>query len=91
MVQKYDGGKSWYTMGGANAYEYSLPLFMDHILGGIQYAAGATVNLSNQNPIVSLTSPLNGSTYTSFATITLSANASDTDGTISKVDFLKMG
>lgn len=30
--KKYDGGKSWYTMGGANAYEYSLPLFMDHIL-----------------------------------------------------------
>lgn len=89
--KKYDGGKSWYTMGGANVYEYGLPLFMDHILGGIQYAAGATVNTTNQNPTVLLTSPINGATYTSLASVALTANASDQDGVITKVDFLKDG
>src|SRR3989338_8405419 len=42
---------------------------------------------TNQNPTVSLTSPTNSTTYTAPATITLSANASDSDGTITKVEF----
>ncbi|MBI3416778.1 MAG: tandem-95 repeat protein, partial [Verrucomicrobia bacterium] len=41
----------------------------------------------NQPPSVSLTSPLNASTYNAPAVISLSANASDSDGTVSKVDF----
>src|SRR5204862_118966 len=47
-----------------------------------------TVSLAvNQPPAVSLTAPANGTTFTAPATITVSATASDTDGTISKVDF----
>ena len=47
-----------------------------------------TVNaLANQPPTVSLTSPANGATYTAPANITLTATASDSDGTISKVEF----
>ncbi len=42
---------------------------------------------SNQAPTVSLTAPSNNATYTAGATVTLSANASDADGTISKVEF----
>jgi subtilisin family serine protease/chitodextrinase len=41
----------------------------------------------NQAPTVSLTSPSNGATYNAPATMTISANASDTDGTVSKVQF----
>ncbi len=41
----------------------------------------------NQNPTVALTSPANGATFAAPATITASANASDADGTVSRVDF----
>ena len=42
---------------------------------------------TNQPPTASLTSPANGATFIAGANITLSANASDSDGTISKVEF----
>jgi endo-1,3(4)-beta-glucanase len=42
---------------------------------------------TNVAPSVSLTSPANGSTFTEGKPITLSANASDFDGTIAQVDF----
>ena len=42
---------------------------------------------TNQAPTVSLTAPANNATYTAPATITLAANASDADGSISKVEF----
>ena len=42
---------------------------------------------ANAAPAVSLTSPAAGATFTAPASITVSANASDSDGTITKVDF----
>lgn len=36
----YDGGRMWYTVGGANAEDYANPLFLKHLLGGIRYAGG---------------------------------------------------
>ncbi|KAA9339021.1 InlB B-repeat-containing protein [Adhaeribacter soli] len=44
-------------------------------------------SLSNQAPVVSLTSPVSSATFIAPATITLEAAASDPDGTISKVEF----
>lgn len=41
----------------------------------------------NASPIVSITSPSNGTSYTAPATVTINANASDSDGTISQVEF----
>jgi hypothetical protein len=38
-------------------------------------------------PVVSITSPANGAIFTAPANITLAANATDTDGTIRRVDF----
>jgi cytochrome c len=37
----FDGGKSWYTALGHEAEHYDEPLLREHILGGIQWAAGA--------------------------------------------------
>jgi hypothetical protein len=42
---------------------------------------------ANQLPVVSLTAPTNNAVYTSPASISITANASDADGTISKVEF----
>lgn len=41
----------------------------------------------NIYPVVSITAPANGANYTAPANITITANASDADGTISKVEF----
>jgi type 1 glutamine amidotransferase len=36
----YAGGRAWYTAGGHTSESYSEPLFLAHLLGGIEYAAG---------------------------------------------------
>jgi uncharacterized protein len=36
----YDGGRAWYTALGHTAESYSEPLFLQHLWGGIMYAAG---------------------------------------------------
>jgi hypothetical protein len=48
-------------------------------------AAGSTP--SNVPPSVSMSSPASGATFTAPATVTLTAAASDSDGTVAKVDF----
>ena len=50
-------------------------------------AVNVTVN-ANQPPSVTLTSPNNNAVFTAPATITLTATANDTDGTIASVEFL---
>ncbi len=39
--QDFDGGRSWYTGLGHDPAAYAEPLFRGHILGGIEWAAGA--------------------------------------------------
>jgi regulation of enolase protein 1 (concanavalin A-like superfamily) len=42
---------------------------------------------NNLPPTVSITSPANGATFSAPATVTINATASDSDGTVAKVDF----
>jgi regulation of enolase protein 1 (concanavalin A-like superfamily) len=42
---------------------------------------------ANTAPTVSLTAPATGTTYTAPATVTMNANAADSDGTVAKVEF----
>jgi hypothetical protein len=49
--------------------------------------SGAITVISNAPPTVSITSPANNAVFTAPANITINATASDTDGTISKVEF----
>jgi len=37
---QYDGGRAWYTAGGHTQQSFSETLFLQHILGGILFAAG---------------------------------------------------
>jgi type 1 glutamine amidotransferase len=37
----FDGGRSWYTAGGHLPENFSEPLFVEHLLGGIRWVAGA--------------------------------------------------
>jgi endoglucanase len=46
-------------------------------------------SVANSAPTVSITSPLNNTSFIAPATINISANASDSDGTISKVEFFQ--
>ncbi|WP_180336298.1 N,N-dimethylformamidase beta subunit family domain-containing protein [Pontibacter ramchanderi] len=42
---------------------------------------------ANQPPVVSITAPANNATFTAPASVNIAATASDTDGTVSKVEF----
>jgi RHS repeat-associated protein len=48
-----------------------------------------TVTAGNQPPTVSITSPTDGASFTAPATIALTVNASDPDGTVASVTFLQ--
>lgn len=45
----------------------------------------------NQAPTVSITAPANGATFAGGSTVTLAASASDSDGTIAKVEYFRGG
>lgn len=50
-------------------------------------ATGSVVTIANTAPTITLTAPANNTTFTVPANITVSANASDSDGTIRRVEF----
>ena len=41
-AHEYQGGRAWYTAGGHTEESYAEPLFRQHLMGGIRYAAGLT-------------------------------------------------
>ena len=46
-----------------------------------------TINYVNQTPVVSLTAPVDGAVFVAPSALTLTANATDVDGTVTRVDF----
>ncbi len=50
-----------------------------------------TPNDPNSPPTVAITSPANGATFTAPASVTVTADAADSDGTIAKVEFFSNG
>ncbi len=55
------------------------------------YFFGGTQNPGNVSPVVNITSPVNNASFTPPATVTIQANASDADGSVSKVEFFNGG
>lgn len=72
----------------AGAYALSAIATDDDGVTSTSGSVGITINAS---PAISLTSPVNGATFAPASDITLTAAASDSDGSISKVDFYADG
>ena len=79
-----------FTWSSVPAGTYTVKAIAYDNSGASTTSATSTVTVTaaaNQPPTVSLTSPTNGATFTAPATVTLSANATDSDGTIARVEF----
>ncbi|MCC7634043.1 glycosyl hydrolase family 18 protein [Stenotrophomonas rhizophila] len=65
----------------------------DHPAGAPYYTnlGACDGGAGNQPPSVALTSPTAGASFSAGSTITLSANAADSDGSVSKVEFFRGG
>ncbi|RYX83817.1 hypothetical protein EON83_12780 [bacterium] len=87
--QKYDIKLEFYeeTGGASVKLEWQRPGQGITLVPQSQLYPPSTV--SPNLPTVSLTSPTNGSSFTTGSTINIAANASDSDGTISKVEFFQ--
>jgi chitinase len=72
---------------------YSLRAVATDNLGAIGNSATAsiTVRATGQPPIVSVTSPTSGASFTCGASVQVTASASDPDGFVSRVEFLDNG
>ncbi|HEY8400576.1 MAG TPA: Ig-like domain-containing protein, partial [Cytophagaceae bacterium] len=79
-----------YAWSNVSAGTYSLTAKAYDNSGGVQTSSVVSVTVNakvNQLPSVSITAPDNGATYTAPAGFTITATASDPDGSISKVEF----
>jgi hypothetical protein len=99
LISGYESadGQNW-TLVGSDSFTMGSTVLVglgvsSHVAGTLATATFDNVTVTsatppaNNPPTVSLTSPASGATYTAPATIALAASASDSDGTISKVDF----
>lgn len=79
-----------FTWSSVAAGAYSLTAVATDNAGGIKTSSAVAITVNNPGnvaPTASITSPANGATFTAPASITINANAADTDGTVSSVAF----
>jgi regulation of enolase protein 1 (concanavalin A-like superfamily) len=93
-----DNGSAW-TLVGSDTFSMGANVFAglavsSHTTSQTATATFSSVSVSgggttptNTPPVVSLTAPANGASFTAPATINLAASASDSDGTITSVQF----
>ncbi|MBX4181341.1 hypothetical protein KW807_00555, partial [Candidatus Parcubacteria bacterium] len=80
---------SWSTLLSSNGPHVITAVARD-VAGHLTTSAPVTVTVSNTGnspPSVAITSPVGGASFSAPASITINANAADTDGTITKVEF----
>ncbi|MCI0339069.1 MAG: Ig-like domain-containing protein [Acidobacteria bacterium] len=79
-----------FTWSNVAAGSYSLTAKATDNSGGVTTSSAVSITVSpNPPPTVSLTSPASGSTFAAYSTITITADASDSNGTVTKVDFYR--
>lgn len=98
MVEFYQGTTligtataSPYSISWSNvaAGSYSLTAQAKSSTGALRATSSVVAVIVNAPPTVSLTSPTANQSFATGSTITLTANAADSDGTVSKVDFYR--
>jgi type 1 glutamine amidotransferase len=73
---EFEGGRAWYTAGGHTSESYSEPFFLQHLTGGIQYAAGVRPGRAldrsgwtvTASPDVEVTNAIDGNVATRWTT-----------------------
>jgi hypothetical protein len=77
------------TWSSAAAGSYTLTARATDDRGGVTTSSPVAISVGPANvpPTVGLTNPTNGSSFAAPATIALAANASDSDGNVTRVDF----
>ena len=79
-----------FTWTNVPAGTYALTARATDNLGAQTTSSTATIIVNpagNSAPTVSITSPANGATFTAPASVTINADAADSDGSVSQVDF----
>ncbi len=79
-----------YTWANVAAGSYSITAVARDNAGATTTSAAHAVTVAaagNQAPVISLTSPVNGATFTAPGSLALTATATDADGSIARVDF----
>ena len=97
MLQFYNGNnligtelnapyyRKWYNVPAGN---YTITAKATDNNGGVTISAPVHIHvIVDQPPVVNITSPVNGASYTAPATFLLSATATDVNGTIKMVEF----
>lgn len=77
---------SWANV-AAGSYSITAKAYNSAGVSTTSTAVAITVKAANAAPTVSLTAPAANASYTAPASVTITANAADSDGTISKVEF----
>jgi hypothetical protein len=77
------------SVGNVSSGQHILKLCQDVQCDGHEWIDFTCTAVSGVPPTVSITSPANNATYTAPASISITATASDSDGTISKVEFFQ--
>jgi hypothetical protein len=81
-----------FTWSSAPAGSYTLTSRATGSTGGVATSAPVSITVNpaaNVAPTVSITAPANGATFTAPATVSITATAGDTDGTVSLVEFFQ--
>lgn len=106
-VMRYNVMDSWWDQGGGLAMQFTLNgnysrwgcwgatddlYFPDrnHKMQAVRDLVAASSG-GNQSPTVSITSPADGATFSSGSSVSITASASDADGSVSQVDFYANG